>query len=313
MKIKVILALPRNDDSTITDDPDIKPSDGEVEKSENKAAEKEIAVGMELSIEDRQYVIDNINEEAETVGLRDITFEQSIGFPIFRNESIAFVKGVLEQAKKPVWQKTQDGKVSKVIIDPMPERPKQEPANYRITDDKLGHGGQKTKYGWNISAIRFLYKLEEENRLATPEEQEILSRYVGWDGIPQVFDENNSQWAKEYIELKELLTDEEYTSARASTLNAHYTSPIVIKAMYDCLSNMGFQTGNVLESACGVGNFLGLVPDSMKNSKLYGIELDSITGRIAKQLYQKANIAVQGFEETNLPDSFFELLETPYI
>ncbi|WP_425323455.1 DEAD/DEAH box helicase family protein [Anaerosolibacter sp.] len=306
---------PRNDDFTITDEsgesekpnkPDTKP-DSEVEKSENKPAENKIAVGMELFIEDRQYVIDSINEEAETVSLRDITFEQSTGFPIFRSESIDFIKGVLEQAKEPVWQKTQGGKVSKVIIDLMPEKPKQERINYRITDDKLGHGGQKTKYGWNVASIRLLNKLEEENRLATPEEQEILSRYVGWGGISQVFDENNSQWAKEYVELKELLIDEEYASARASTLNAHYTSPIVIKAMYDCLSNMGFQTGNVLEPACGVGNFLGLVPDSMKNSKLYGIELDSITGRIAKQLYQKANIAVQGYEQTNLPDSFFDL------
>jgi hypothetical protein len=131
---------------------------------------------------------------------------------------------------------------------------------------------------------------------------------VGWGGLPQTFDEQNSQWAKEYAELKELLTDEEYTSARASTLNAHYTSPVVIKAIYTCLENMGFQTGNVLEPACGVGNFFGLVPENMKDCRLYGVELDSITGRIAKQLYQQANIAVQGFEETNLPDSFFDLV-----
>jgi N12 class adenine-specific DNA methylase len=288
-------------------EPDLKLADSQTKEEQEKPAEKEIAVGMELSIEDRNYVIDSINEEAGTVSLRDITFQQSIGFPIFRSESIDFVKGILKQAKEPIWQKTQGGEVSKIIIDLMPEKPKQERSNYRITDDKLGHGGQKTKYGWNVASIRLLNKLEEENRLATPDEQEILSRYVGWGGIPQVFDENNSQWAKEYVEINELLTDGEYASARASTLNAHYTSPIVIKAMYDCLSNMGFQAGNILEPACGVGNFLGLVPDSMKNSKLYGIELDSITGRIAKQLYQKANITVQGFEETNLPDSFFDL------
>ncbi len=185
--------------------------------------------------------------------------------------------------------------------------PKQPRVNFHITDDDLGVGGAKTKYGRNVDAIRLLNQLEEQNRLATPEEQEILSRYVGWGGLPQVFDEQNSQWAKEYTELKELLTDEEYTSARASTLNAHYTSPIVIKAMYDCLANMGFETGNILEPACGTGNFFGLVPESMKNSKLYGVELDGITGRIAKQLYQNASIAVQGFEETNLPDSFFDL------
>jgi len=219
------------------------------------------------------------------------------------------VRGVLGQSAEPTWKKTQDGEVSRTIIDIKPETPKphQPRINYRITDDNLGAGGQKTKYGWNVAAIRLLNRLEEENRLATPEEQEILSRYVGWGGLPQAFDENNSQWAKEYAELKELLTDEEYASARASTLNAHYTSPTVIKAMYSCLENMGFKTGNILEPACGIGNFFGLVPDSMKNSKLYGVELDSITGRIAKQLYQQANIAVQGFEETNLPDSFFDL------
>lgn len=288
---------------------DLELPESQTEQEEKEQAEKEIAAGMELSIEDRRYVIDSINIEAETVSLRDITFQQSTGFPIFRSESIAFVRGVLEQSEEPIWQKAQCGKVSKVVIDLRPETPKphQPRINYRITDDNLGAGGQKTKYGWNVAAIRLLNQLEAENRLATPEEQEILSRYVGWGGLPQVFDENNSQWAKEYAELKELLTDEEYASARASTLNAHYTSPTVIKAMYACLENMGFKTGNILEPACGIGNFFGLIPDSMKNSKLYGVELDSITGRIARQLYQQANIAVQGFEETNLPDSFFDL------
>ena len=288
---------------------DLELPESQTEQEEKEPAEKEIAAGMELSIEDRRYVIDSINIEAETVSLRDITFQQSTGFPIFRSESIAFVRGVLEQSEEPIWQKAQCGKVSKVVIDLRPETPKphQPRINYRITDDNLGAGGQKTKYGWNVAAIRLLNQLEAENRLATPEEQEILSRYVGWGGLPQVFDENNSQWAKEYAELKELLTDEEYASARASTLNAHYTSPTVIKAMYACLENMGFKTGNILEPACGIGNFFGLIPDSMKNSKLYGVELDSITGRIARQLYQQANIAVQGFEETNLPDSFFDL------
>jgi len=286
---------------------DLELPDVQAGETEKEPAEKEIVAGMELSIEDRRYVIDSINIEAGTVSLRDITFQRSTGFPIFRSESIEFVRGVLEQGKEPVWQKTQDGEVSKVIIDLTPETPKQPRVNFHIADDNLGAGGQKTKYGWNVAAIRLLNQLEAENRLATPEEQEILSRYVGWGGLPQAFDENNSQWAKEYAELKELLTDEEYASARASTLNAHYTSPTVIKAMYACLENMGFKAGNILEPACGIGNFFGLVPGSMKNSKLYGVELDSITGRIAKQLYQQANIAVQGFEETNLPDSFFDL------
>ncbi|MBA1335615.1 MAG: Superfamily II DNA and RNA helicase [Firmicutes bacterium] len=283
--------------------------ESQTEQEEKEQAEKEIAAGMELSIENRHYIIDAIDEEAGTVSLRDITFQQSTGFPIFRSESIEFVRGVLEQSEALIWRKIQGGEVSKVIIDLRPETPKphQPRINYRITDDMLGHGGAKTKYSWNVAAIRLLNRLEAENRLATPEEQEILSRYVGWGGLPQAFDENNSQWAKEYAELKELLTDEEYASARASTLNAHYTSPTVIKAMYACLENMGFKTGNILEPACGIGNFFGLVPDSMKNSKLYGVELDSITGRVAKQLYQQANIAVQGFEETSLPDSFFDL------
>ena len=187
------------------------------------------------------------------------------------------------------------------------EKQRQVRINFHITDNNLGAGGQKTKYAWNIEAIRLLNQLEEENRLATPEEQEILSRYVGWGGIPQAFDENNASWAKEYTELKELLNEDEYASARASTLNAHYTSPTVIKAIYTCLENMGFRTGNILEPACGIGNFFGLVPERMSDSKLYGVELDGITGRIAKQLYQNVSIAVQGFEETSLPDSFFDL------
>ncbi|KUO71737.1 MAG: helicase [Clostridia bacterium BRH_c25] len=216
-------------------------------------------------------------------------------------------KGDTTQQSENDEDNTQDVEVTNVTSDHESEKIKQERINYHITNDELGHGGQKTKYGWNITAIRLLNLLETENRLATLEEQEILSRYVGWGGMPQVFDEQNSQWAKEYTELKELLDEDEYASARASTLNAHFTSPVVIKAMYTCLANMGFETGNILEPSCGVGNFLGLIPDSMKDSKLYGIELDSITGRIAKQLYQKANIAVQGFEETNLPDSFFDL------
>ncbi|AHF09017.1 N-6 DNA methylase [Dehalobacter restrictus] len=276
-------------------------------EQEEKPAEKEMAIGMKLVIEDRRFEIEAINQEAETVSLRDITFQQSTDFPIFRRESITFVRGILAQVKEPVQQQTQHGKISKVSNNIQPETSKQPRVNFRITSDNLGVGGQKTKYGWNFAAIRLLNQLEEQSRLATPEEKETLSKYVGWGSLPQVFDGQNSQWAKEYAELKELLTEDEYTSARASTLNAHYTSPIVIKAIYDCLANMGFKTGNILEPACGIGNFFGLVPESMKNSKLYGVELDSITGRVAKQLYQNASIAVQGYEETSLPDSFFDV------
>ena len=187
-----------------------------------------------------------------------------------------------------------------------PVQPKQEPMNFRITDDDLGAGGPKTKYKANVEAIRVLQTLDAEQRQATAEEQEILSRYVGWGGIPQAFDENNAEWSKEYAELQSLLTVDEYKEARASTLNAFYTSPTVIKAMYEALGNMGLYKGNVLEPSCGVGNFMGLVPDSMEKIRMYGVELDSISGRIAQQLYQKNKIAVQGFETMQFPDSFFD-------
>jgi len=182
-----------------------------------------------------------------------------------------------------------------------------EKINFRITDDALGHGGPKAKFRMNINAIRALKAIESEQRLATADEQEALSRYVGWGGCADAFDEAKENWSSEYAELNGLLTEEEYESARASVLNAHYTSPIVIKAIYKAIENMGFRTGNILEPSCGIGNFFGLLPESMAGSKLYGIELDSITGRIAKQLYQNANIAIQGYEGTALPDSFFDV------
>ena len=181
-----------------------------------------------------------------------------------------------------------------------------EPHNFRIQDNDLGAGGPKAKYKANMEAIHLLQTLEKEERLATPEEQEILSRYVGWGGIPQAFEENNSSWADEYLELKNTLSPEEYSAARASTLNAFYTSPIVIRSMYEALENMGLKQGNILEPSCGVGNFMGLIPESMSKTNMYGVELDPVSGRIAKQLYQKNKIAVQGFEETSYPDSFFD-------
>ena len=182
----------------------------------------------------------------------------------------------------------------------------QEPHNFHITDDDLGSGGPKAKFKANMEAIRLLKELEQDQRLATPEEQEVLSRYVGWGGIPQAFEERNSAWAEEYTQLKEGLTPEEYSAARASTLNAFYTSPTVIKAMYEALGNMGLKQGNILEPSCGVGNFMGLLPESMGAASMYGVELDPVSGQIAKQLYQKNRIAVQGFEETSYPDSFFD-------
>ena len=182
----------------------------------------------------------------------------------------------------------------------------QEPHNFHITDDDLGAGGPKAKFKANMEAIRLLKELEQDQRLATPEEQEVLSRYVGWGGIPQAFEERNSAWAEEYTQLKGILTPEEYSAARASTLNAFYTSPTVIKAMYEALGNMGLKQGNILEPSCGVGNFMGLLPESMSAANMYGVELDPVSGQIAKQLYQKNRIAVQGFEETSYPDCFFD-------
>ena len=179
--------------------------------------------------------------------------------------------------------------------------------NFRITNDNLGVGGPRAKYRMNVEAIRTLKQIEREGRSATAAEQEILSRYVGWGGVPDAFDKNKTAWLNEYDELKGLLTPEEYKLAKASTLNAHYTSPVVIKAMYEAVESMGFKTGKILEPSCGVGNFFGLLPESMSESKLYGVELDSITGRIAQQLYPEANIAISGFERANFPDGFFDL------
>ena len=191
-------------------------------------------------------------------------------------------------------------------LKPEVEKIVTEPHNFRIQDNDLGAGGPKAKYKANMEAIHLLQTLEKEERLATPEEQEILSRYVGWGGIPQAFEESNSSWVSEYLELKNTLSPEEYSAARASTLNAFYTSPTVIRSMYEALENMGLKQGNILEPSCGVGNFMGLIPESMSKANMYGVELDPVSGRIAKQLYQKNKIAVQGFEETSYPDSFFD-------
>jgi N12 class adenine-specific DNA methylase len=220
----------------------------------------------------------------------------------------AEVAPILRSLSAQGWSLEPEQSAAPVRETPAPQTPEQTPPpNFRITDDHLGEGGAKTKYGYNAAAIRTLQTIEAEGRYATPEEQEILSRYVGWGGIPQAFDSENASWAKEYTELKSLLTEDEYSMARASTLNAHYTSPVVIRAIYEAVERMGFTTGNVLEPACGVGNFFGLLPESMAESKLYGIELDSVTGRIAKQLYPHADITVSGFEKTALPDSFFDV------
>ena len=221
--------------------------------------------------------------------------------PQFATETVAFYPG--EKSQLPYDIEIQTIRTT----EPEPPVPQKPPAeNFRIMDDDLGKGGAKAKFRANMAAINLLKELEFEGAQATPEQQEILSRYVGWGGLADAFDESKDNWKDEFAELYATLSPEEYAAARASTLNAHYTSPTVIKAIYEAVGNMGFQTGNILEPAMGVGNFFGMLPESMKSSRLYGVELDSITGRIAKQLYPKADITVAGFETTDRRD-FFDL------
>ena len=253
-------------------------------------------IGREIVIDNRKYLIESIGKISGDVSLRDITFQSNVGFPINRVEKIEYIQKLLEQEKTelPPEEKT--------------EAPATDRHNFRITDDAIGVGGAKEKFRNNMAAINLLHELEIENRLATPEEQEVLSRYVGWGGLSMAFDEHNAAWAEEFKELYASLSPEEYRAAMESTLTAFYTPPVVIKAMYDALDRLGFSQGNILEPSCGTGNFFGLLPESMQNSKLHGVEIDSLTGRIAKQLYQKANIAIEGFEKTNLPDDHFDVV-----
>ena len=253
-------------------------------------------IGREIIIDNRKYLIESIGKISGDVSLRDITFQNNVGFPINRVEKIGYIQKLLEQEKTelPPEEKTETLATDR--------------HNFRITDDAIGIGGEKEKFRNNMTAINLLHELEIENRLATPEEQEVLSRYVGWGGLSMAFDEHNAAWAEEFKELYASLSPEEYRAAMESTLTAFYTPPVVIKAMYDALDRLGFSQGNILEPSCGTGNFFGLLPESMQNSKLHGVEIDSLTGRIAKQLYQKANIAIEGFEKTNLPDDHFDVV-----
>lgn len=254
-------------------------------------------IGKEVVIDNRRYVIERISEISGEVSMRDVTFQNQAGIPIKRVEKIGYVRSLLEREALPPEKEN--------VGVPIPSDDRR---NFRITDDALGVGGAKEKFRNNIAAIQTLHELEIENRLATPEEQEILSKYVGWGGLSQAFDENNAAWADEFVELYENLSPEEYRAAMESTLTAFYTPPVVIKAMYEVLDRLGYEKGNMLEPSCGTGNFFGLIPKKMAGSKLYGVELDDLTGRIAKQLYQKATIAVQGFEDTKLPDDHFDVV-----
>ena len=310
-----------------------------------------------FEIDGRTFLVDRVNLDSCSVNFQDITFSNATGFPIFRTESIAFIRKYVEEQEKQSVQPVTSAETVAVypgeknnlpydvvvqtlrtegtpppiqntpVSIPIDEKWQEFPSvadaeqasyeeynenlrrnahNFRITDDDLGTGGPKAKYQANMAAIRLLKNLEQESLQASPEQQEILSRYVGWGGLADAFDESKPSWSEEFSELRSALTPEEYTAARASTLNAHYTSPTVIRAIYEAVGNMGFRTGNILEPSMGVGNFFGMLPGEMQSSRLYGVELDSISGRIARQLYPKANITIGGFETTERKD-FFDL------
>ena len=239
---------------------------------------------------------DNTNEELSNI---EVNVKEEISLPIEEEPEVQ------EENIVPVFEKKKSNKIRSFDIHP--EIPISDRNQFKITNDNLGEGSPREKFNNNVEAIRVLKKCEEENRFATPQEQEILSKYVGWGGLPQAFDEKDSSWSNEYSILKNLLDEKEYSQARESTLTAFYTPPVVIRSMYKALENMGLKTGNILEPSCGVGNFIGMLPDSLEDCKLYGVELDSISGRIARQLYQKSTVAVQGYEDTNLPNSFFDV------
>lgn len=239
---------------------------------------------------------DNINEESSNI---EENVKEEISLPIEEEPEVQ------EENIVPVFEKKKSNKIKSFDIHP--EIPTSDRNQFKITNDNLGEGSPREKFNNNVEAIRVLKKCEEENRFATPQEQEILSKYVGWGGLSQAFDEKDYSWSNEYSILKNLLDEKEYSQARESTLTAFYTPPVVIRSMYKALESMGLKTGNILEPSCGVGNFIGMLPDSLENCKLYGVELDSISGRIARQLYQKSTVAVQGYEDTNLPNSFFDV------
>ncbi len=281
-----------------------------VKELDGRQDEPSYQVGDTVYLGNTAFLIEEITDQH--VNLRDPT----LLYPISRVErQDAFEQMLAEDTRNDAlfYEREETPSFETAVSELDAEEPRQQPLeenhsykaqNFRITDDHLGEGGAKTKYAFNIAAVQTLKQIEAEGRQATPQEQETLSKYVGWGGLPQAFDAENASWQKEYQQLKSLLTDEEYAAARGSTLNAHYTSPVVIRAMYEALDSMGFRDGNVLEPACGVGNFFGMLPEEMQSSKLYGVELDSITGRMARQLYPDARIEITGFEKTNRKDFF---------
>ena len=265
-----------------------------------------------FEIDGRSFLVDRVDTARGVVNFQDITFVQKVGFPIFRTEPISFVRKIVEQAAPAALAPPQPQTDEPPAAFTPPKKKKQSAlaypldaggSNYRITDDHIGEGAPLERFQRNLDAIRTLKTVEAENRTATAEEQAVLAQYVGWGGLSDFFDEKNPR----YAELKELLTDAEYAAARESTLTAFFTPPVVIRGIYAALGQMGFTQGNILEPSCGIGNFLGMLPESMSGSKLYGVELDDLSGRIARQLYQRSSIAVQGYEKTAFPDNFFDV------
>ena len=271
----------------------------------------DISIGTRLTIDGRQFEVDSVDDHTQNVSLRDVTFEGGTGFPIFRKESIDYVRAHMEQpdiARETTAPQTDEPPAA--LTSPKKEKQNAlaypldaDGRNYRITDDHIGEGAPLERFQRNLDAIRTLKTVEAVSRAATAEEQAVLAQYVGWGGLADFFDEKNPR----YAELKELLTDAEYAAARESTLTAFFTPPVVIRGIYAALGQMGFTQGNILEPSCGIGNFLGMLPESMSGSKLYGVELDDLSGRIARQLYQRSSIAVQGYEKTAFPDNFFDV------
>ena len=302
--------------------------DGTHHQTKYLRKEEYLPVGSIVHMEGREFRVDKVDFDKDSVTLQDMALAE-LRMPIFREAPLAVVRELYEQEPEPPVLAS-DGlelpgedsnklpvsiEVNEVPTTPeataaeeaLNEEGAPEPAgNFRITDEELGAGGPKQKFARNIKAIKTLFTLEQEHRGATAEEQQVLSQYVGWGGLADTFDPDKNSWAKEYAELKGLLSEEEYKAARGSVLNAHYTSPTVIRAIYDAVERMGFRTGNILEPSMGVGNFFGMLPESMADSRLYGVELDSITGRIAQKLYPEANIKVAGFETTDRRD-FYDL------
>ena len=266
-------------------------------------------IGQELTLDERKFIVESVGSNGD-VSMRDITFEDTNDFPIFRSEKVGFVRRAIEEQQTqqeeitPVWERQPRAKAQ--TFDLHPDIPMADRHTFDLKGFELEEVGKKARFRRNIKAIRVLKECEFDNRFATPEEQQILAQYVGWGGIPEAFDENNSAWSDEFTELYGLLSPEEYQSARESTLTAFYTPPVVISAIYKAMEQMGFKEGNILEPSCGIGNFIGMLPQSMENSRVYGVEIDKISAGIAQQLYQRSSIAGQPFEEANIPDSFFD-------